>query len=130
YCRELLAGLAEAHPEAEFRWCYRAHRIRRSWTAALPENCRRGLLQEPFAPRSADLFHGLNQRLPRAHFRHAVATFHDLFVLTGDYSTAEFRRRFAEQAKRAAAEAEAIITVSQFTARQVEELLGVERTRI
>jgi O-antigen biosynthesis alpha-1,2-mannosyltransferase len=130
YSRELLVGLAEAHPEAEFRWCYRPHRIRRSWSAPLPKNCRRGWLLEPLAPRSADLFHGLNQRLPRARFRHAVVTFHDLFVLTGEYSTAEFRQRFAQQARHAAAEAEAIITVSQFTARQVQELLGVERSRI
>jgi glycosyltransferase involved in cell wall biosynthesis len=130
YSRELLVGLAAAHPEAAFRWCYRPHRFRRSWSAALPKNCRRGLLQEPFMPRGADLFHGLNQRLPRAHFRHTVVTFHDLFVLTGEYSTPEFRRRFAAQARQAAAEAEAIITVSQFTARQVEELLGVEPARI
>ena len=59
-----------------------------------------------------------------------MATFHDLFVLTGEYSTPEFRRRFAQQARQAAAEAEAIITVSRFTARQVEELLGVEPSRI
>jgi glycosyltransferase involved in cell wall biosynthesis len=130
YSRELLAGLAQAHPEADFRWCYRPHRIRRSLRATLPDNCRRSLLQEPFVPRRADLFHGLNQRLPRARFCHAVATFHDLFVLTGEYSTPEFRRRFVEQATQAAAEAEAIIAVSHFTAGQVQELLGVERSRI
>jgi glycosyltransferase involved in cell wall biosynthesis len=72
----------------------------------------------------------LNQRLPAMRFRKTVATFHDLFVLTGDYSTPEFRRRFAEQARRAAAESDAIIAVSQFTARQVELLLGVEKERI
>lgn len=130
YSQELLTGLADAHPECEFRWCYRAHRIRRSWSTALPPNVRRGLLQEPFAPRGDDLFHGLNQRLPNARLRHPVATFHDLFVLTGDYSTPEFRQRFAEQARHASAQAEAIITVSEFTARQVHELLGVPRDRI
>jgi glycosyltransferase involved in cell wall biosynthesis len=76
------------------------------------------------------LFHALNQRLPRLRLRHPVATFHDLFVLTGDYSTPEFRRRFAEQARHAAGEAEAIITVSAFTAGQVRDLLGVEPARI
>jgi glycosyltransferase involved in cell wall biosynthesis len=130
YSRELLAGLAAAYPECKFRWCYRPHRFRKSWGATFPANVRRGLLQEPFVPRGADLFHGLNQRLPRARLRHAVATFHDLFVLTGEYSTPEFRHRFAEQARHAAAEAEAIITVSEFTARQVQELLGVEHARI
>jgi len=129
YSRELLRGLAAVHPEAEFLWCYRAHRLRQSWKETLPHNCRRKLLQEPVAPRRVDLFHGLNQRLPRARFRHTVATFHDLFVLTGEYSTPEFRRRFAQQARQAAA-AEAIIAVSEFTARQVHDLLGVERSRI
>lgn len=130
YSRKLLYGLAEAHPDTEFLWCYRPHRLRRAWKEILPRNCGRRLLQEPLVPRGADLFHGLNQRLPRARFRHTVATFHDLFVMTGDYSTPEFRRRFAAQALQAAEAAEAIITVSAFTARQVEELLGVERRRI
>src|SRR5262249_18717266 len=129
YSREVLRGLAAAHPETEFLWCYRAHRLRRSWDQTLPENCRRRVLQEPVAPRAADLFHSLNQRLPRARFRRTVATFHDLFVLTGEYSTAEFRARFAEQARHAAG-ADAIIAVSEFTASQVHELLGVERSRI
>jgi len=130
YSRELLHGLAAAHPECDFRWCYRPHRFRAALKISLPKNVRRAILQEPLAPRRADLFHGLNQRLPRARLRHTVATFHDLFVLTGDYSTPEFRRRFAAQARDAAARAEAIITVSHFTARQVETLLGVERARI
>jgi glycosyltransferase involved in cell wall biosynthesis len=130
YSREVLRGLAAAHPETDFLWCCRPHRLRRALGEILPPNCRLRPLLEPIGPRSADLFHGLNQRLPRMRFRHAVSTFHDLFVLTGEYSTPEFRRRFADQAKQAAAESEAIITVSAFTARQVEELLGVEPARI
>jgi len=51
-------------------------------------------------------------------------------VLTGDYSTPEFRQRFAEQARRAAAQSDLIIAVSEFTATQVEQLLGVERSRL
>jgi glycosyltransferase involved in cell wall biosynthesis len=88
------------------------------------------LLFEPLFPRSHDFFHGLNQRLPSIRFRKTVSTFHDLFVLTGDYSTPEFRQRFAAQARQAAAASDAIIAVSEFTARQVEQLLGVERARI
>src|SRR5213593_1803862 len=118
YSREVLFGLAQAHPEAAFRFCYRWRRFARSWLEKLPSNCRRSLLQEPILPRSADLFHGLNQRLPTVRLRRTVTTFHDLFVLTGDYSTPEFRRRFAEQARRAAAESDRIITVSEFTAGQ------------
>jgi glycosyltransferase involved in cell wall biosynthesis len=76
------------------------------------------------------LFHGLNQRLPKTPLRRAVATFHDLFVLSGEYSTPEFRARFAAQAREAAARADAIITVSEFTKSQVSALLGVEARRI
>lgn len=126
YSRELLWGLARAHPEARFRFCYRPHRYFRSWSSALPPNARRCFLAEPLGPHAAGLFHGLNQRLPRLPLRRAVATFHDLFVLTGDYSTPEFRARFADQARDAAARADAIITVSEFTKSQVVSLLKVD----
>jgi O-antigen biosynthesis alpha-1,2-mannosyltransferase len=130
YSSELLSGLAAAHPEVGFRFCYRSHRFFRSLRHRLPANTRRCLLSESWGPGSSDLFHALNQRLPRRRFRRTVCTFHDLFVLTGDYSTPEFRQRFSEQARHAAAGAERIITVSRFTASQVEQLLGVEASRI
>jgi glycosyltransferase involved in cell wall biosynthesis len=75
------------------------------------------------------LFHALNQRVD-AKFAPTVATFHDLFVMTGDYSTAEFRARFTTQARDAAARSDLIIAVSEFTATQVETLLGVDPGRI
>ena len=59
-----------------------------------------------------------------------MATFHDLFVLTGEYSTPEFRARFAAQARDAAARADAIIAVSEFTRSQVISLLGVDPARV
>lgn len=130
YARELMRGMAGAHPEQHFEYCYRPHRYLRSLGARLPANCRRSLLYEPLFPRSRDFFHGLNQRLPEIRFHKTVATFHDLFVLTGDYATPEFRRRFAEQARKAAAESDAVIAVSEFTAIQVEQLLAVERARL
>ena len=130
YSREILFGLASAHPESRFQFCYRPHRFLRSFREKLPANCRRFPLQEPILPRGAGVFHGLNQRLPTTRLRRTVTTFHDLFVLSGDYSTPEFRRRFADQARRAAAESDRIIAVSAFTASQVEQLLGVERSRI
>ncbi len=130
YSREILFGLAASNPEASLQFCYRPHRLLRSLGERLPRNCRRFLLQEPLVPRGADVFHGLNQRLPRARFRATVSTFHDLFVLTSEYSTPEFRRRFEAQARDAAARSDRIIAVSEFTARQVEQLLGVERARL
>jgi glycosyltransferase involved in cell wall biosynthesis len=135
YSREILVGVARAHPEAKVLACYRPHRLWLGMLAHLPANCRRTLLQEAWmaplwGPRTADLFHGLNQRLPAVRFRRAVSTFHDLFVLTGDYSTPEFRARFARQARDAAERSDLIVTVSAFTASQVERLLGVERSRL
>jgi glycosyltransferase involved in cell wall biosynthesis len=50
--------------------------------------------------------------------------------MTGEYSSPEFRARFTEQARQAAANSDAIIAVSQSTASQVEQLLGVEPSRI
>jgi len=130
YSRELLHGLAAAHPDERFHFYYRPHRYLRSWPDALPPNARRRLLAPPFGPRRAALFHGLNQRLPSGRLPRAVATFHDLFVLTGEYSTPEFRARFAAQARDAAARADRIIAVSAFTASQVVDLLGVEPAKV
>jgi glycosyltransferase involved in cell wall biosynthesis len=130
YSRELLFGLANAHPEASFRFCYRPHRYFRSWAERLPPNARRGVLAEPLGPRSADIFHGLNQRLPRLPLKRTVVTFHDLFVLSSEYSTPEFRARFAAQANEAAARADVIITVSEFTKSQVTALLGVDPRKV
>ena len=130
YSREMLDGLARAHPGDRFAFCYRPHRFLRSLGERLPANAGRFLLGETRAPRWADVFHGLNQRLPHARMRCAVTTFHDLFVLTGQYSTPEFRRRFAELARDAARRSDRIIAVSQFTARQVIDILGVEEARV
>src|SRR5439155_4825916 len=69
YSREILLGLAAAHPEAGFKFCYRPHRFARSWREKLPRNCHRFFLQEPILPRRADIFHGLNQRLPTLRLR-------------------------------------------------------------
>ena len=129
YSHEILFGAAAAHPETRFQFCYRPHRYLRV-EGPLPPNAHKRLILEPFSPRGGDLFHGLNQRLPRMRFRRAVATFHDLFVMSGEYSTPEFRARFTEQARDAAARADAIIAVSEFTRSQVISLLGVEPSRV
>lgn len=126
YSREMLFGLARAHPEQRFRFHYRPHRFLKSLRDTLPPNASRRLLRG--VPR-VDLFHALNQRVDR-RARRTVSTFHDLFVMTGDYSSPEFRARFTEQARQAAANSDAIIAVSRFTAAQIENLLGVEPSRI
>jgi len=126
YSREMLFGLAGAHPGEKFRFCYRPHRFLKSFDDALPKNASRRLLRgAPFA----DVFHALNQRV-EAKARRTVSTFHDLFVMTGDYSSPEFRARFTAQAREAAARSDLIIAVSSFTALQVTQLLAVEPSRI
>lgn len=132
YSREILYGLAGAHPEARFQYCYRPHRFLRSLREPMPGNARRRILRGPPA---AQVFHALNQRVDwarteRSRIGRVVTTFHDLFVLTGDYSAAEFRARFAAQARAAAERSDHIITVSGFTAGQVQSLLGVDASRI
>ncbi len=130
YSREILLGLAAAHPETRFHFYYRPHRFLRAQSDRLPANVRRRLLAGPLGLRGPALFHGLNQRLPQANARLSVATFHDLFVLTGEYSTVGFRERFAAQARDAAARATALIAVSEFTRRQVIALLGVAAEKV
>jgi len=126
YSREMLFGLARAHRDQRFRFYYRPNRLFKSFSEVLPPNAsRRLLLGNP----QADLFHALNQRVDQPA-RRTVCTFHDLFVMTGEYSSPEFRARFTEQARQAAANSDAIIAVSQSTASQVEQLLGVEPSRI
>ena len=130
YSRELLNGLAASPPGADWEWFYRWQPFWKARTLPLPPRVHRRLLADSFGSRSAGIFHGLNQRLPRRRFRRQVATFHDLFVLTAEYSTAEFRARFAEQARHAAEGADLVIAVSAFTASQVEDLLKVPAARI
>ncbi len=134
YSRRILDGLAVAYPADLFLHCVRFRNFRRSLfpkpNSPLAANVRRRLLQSPIPILGADLFHALNQRVDRRPSRHVVATFHDLFVLTAEYSTADFRKRFAGQAKRAAQNSDLIIAVSAFTAGQVSSLLGVEPARI
>ncbi len=129
YSREMLWGLAEAHPEARLYFCYRPHRFMRSLAEPLPPNARRLLLM-PNRSLRAGLFHALNQRIDSRAAGRVLCTFHDLFVLSGEYSSPEFRSRFAQQARQAAERSDLIIAVSRFTASQVEQLLHVERGRI
>jgi len=130
FSRALIEALAEAFPDDILLLAFRPHRFLRSFTWRTPPNSRRRLLFENVRVGGAEVFHGLNQRLPSARYRCTVSTFHDLFVLTGEYSTPEFRARFARQARDAAGRSDRIIAVSRFTARQVRDLLGVEESRI
>ena len=134
YCSNLINALASSAPEKRFLLCYRANRFLAALRAPLPaSNCSRKLLEEAFCflfRGRVSVFHGLNQRLPKCRFARTVTTFHDLFVINGDYSTAEFRRRFTLLAEDAARRSDRIITVSQYTADQVVKHLGCPREQI
>lgn len=130
YSNEIIRGVAALRPDWRIALFYRPHRFLRSFREPVPVNCRRRPLWESRASRGIDIFHGLNQRLPAGRWRRRIATFHDLFVMTGGYSSAEFRRRFTRQAREAADRADLVVAVSSFTAGQVRDLLGVEQARI
>lgn len=125
YSTEILSGLAAAFPQDEFLHCYRPGKY---WRA--PRASRKRLLLSSFPTFRAQVFHALNQRLDSRPAKRVVATFHDLFVLTAEYSSPEFRARFAAQAHEAARRADVLIAVSEFTARQLSDLLRVEPARI
>jgi len=121
YSLHLMDTLAQLQNGPLLRRYYRPHR----WVRApFPKR-----LLFDSAP-NVDLFHGLNQRLPRRGRAKMVSTFHDLFVLSGEYSTADFRTRFAGQAREAADRSDRIIAVSEFTKRQVVEYLGYPKEQI
>lgn len=130
YSNALLIGLADSYPGDEFFHCYRPKQFFRA-VRNRRSNVHRRLLQPPL-PVSfrAELFHALNQRVDRRPAPRVVSTFHDLFVMTEEYSSPEFRARFTGQALRAAENSDLIIAVSQFTAEQVSRLLGFDRSRI
>ncbi len=129
YSRELLDGLSSASPQDYFVHAYRPKQFARAKRPSMP-NVRRTILLPGIPVFGADVFHALNQRVDQRAAPRVVSTFHDLFVISGEYSTPEFRKRFARQARQAAERSDLIIAVSQFTANQVSNLLNVESRRI
>ena len=133
YARNLLAELARAHADERFAWFYRSNRYLRSFRGKRPPNVRCRLLEDSVLFLSAQglsLFHGLNQRLPGRLRVPSVATFHDLFAMTGEYSTPQFRQRFARLARETAARADHIVAVSNHTAALVADQLAFPREAI
>lgn len=130
YSREILFGLAASHPQQRFGWCYRLHRYLRGRREVRLRNVAVLPLFDSLPLFRSGLFHGLNQRLPARPGGPSICTFHDLFVLTSEYSSPDFRARFAGQAREAAHRADLIICVSRFTANHVRDLLGVPEGRL
>ena len=115
--------MVRAHPETNFLFCYRPHRFLRGLAQPLQTNVWRWPLLER-GPRPGELV-PWSESAPSGHaWPLQVATFHDLFVMSREYSTPEFRARFTAQARHAAENADRIIAVSHFTAREVETAAG------
>ena len=130
YSAEILYGLAAAHPETRFDFCYRSHRFLKARRAEpIPPMCAAGCSRNRWDRAAPTSFTGSTSGFRRNCGR-TVATFHDLFVITSEYSTPEFRARFRDQAQDAAARADAIIAVSEFTRGQVVSLLGVDPAKV
>lgn len=133
YSRELLDGLALTHPDDRFLHLYRLKQYRRTTRPAF-SNVQSRLMIPPLPATipwlRPDIFHALNQRVDQRLARHVTSTFHDLFVMTGEYSSPEFRRRFTAQARAAAQRSDLVIAVSEFTKDQLVSYLKVEPQRV
>lgn len=132
YSRELLDGLARTQADDRFLHLYRLKQYKKAAAPRFP-NVRNRLLLPPLPisyGKRPDVFHALNQRVDHRSARHVISTFHDLFVLTGEYSSSEFRDRFAKQARQAAKRSDLIIAVSEFTKSQVVSNLNVDPARV
>ena len=134
YSRRLIESLAALETAHRFVVCYRLSRwSRRREFLRLP-GCPVRLVQRPLTfwlPWQVDLFHSMAQRPPAMRFRREVVTVHDAFPITGlDYSTPEFQRRFSALLREAVARAALVITVSRYTAQQLEIHCGVEAARL
>lgn len=129
YSQEILRGLARRYEQHEFIHCYRLKQWRHA-LKSLERNVQMRPLLPPLPTFRADIFHALNQRVDKRPAKLVISTFHDLFVMTGEYSSPEFRARFSQQARQAASNSDLIIAVSEFTAQQTTELLNFPRSRI
>jgi glycosyltransferase involved in cell wall biosynthesis len=73
----------------------------------------------------------LAQRPAPFHFRHEIVTVHDVFPLTGTkYSSSSFQQRFSRLLLEAVARASAIITPSEYTARQLLSQTDVRSEKV
>jgi glycosyltransferase involved in cell wall biosynthesis len=80
---------------------------------------------------AADVFHFPNFIIPPLRRGRAVVSIHDLSFLRNPEHAEERNQRFlAKFIRETARRADAIITISRFTAGEIEDLLGVERSRI
>ncbi len=123
----LVRAISEVETRHRFLLCYRLSRFKeraRFWRPKSPRSRFGTRLFQPgltfWLPLEADLFHSLAQRPAPFRFRHEIVTVHDVFPLTGaSYSSPSFQKRFSKLLLSAVARSEAVITQSEYTARQL-----------
>ncbi|MHB8655246.1 MAG: glycosyltransferase family 4 protein [Terriglobia bacterium] len=137
YSRRLIESLAAVESHHRFLLCYRLSRLRQRKEFLRPQKTLGAsgsefsirLYQEPFTfwlPWQARLFHSLAQRPPAFHFEKEIVTIFDIFPITShDYSTPEFQRKFSALLRQAVSRASRVITLSNYTAAQLVEYVGV-----
>jgi glycosyltransferase involved in cell wall biosynthesis len=134
----LLKAISELETPHRFLFCYRWSRWKeraRFFRAKSPRSqIRTRLFQPPLTfwlPYEADLFHSLAQRPAPFRFRHEAVTVHDVFPLTGAaYSSRSFQKRFSELLLNAVRRSAAVITQSEYTARQVTAHTDVDPRKV
>jgi len=140
YCRSLVRSLAQLGAPHRFLVYYRLSRFRNRYRFREPLE---GIAAPRFSvrpyqppltfwlPWQVDVFHNLGQRPPAFRFKREVVTVHDVFPISGgDYSTADFQRKFSALLREAVERADRVITLSEYTASQVVLHCGVERSRV
>ncbi len=142
YSRGLIKALATLDRAHRFLLCYRLSRFsRRNQFLRGGNSHGRGgptfavrLFQEPFTfwlPWQAPLFHSLAQRPPAFAFQKEIVTVFDLLTLEdADYSTPEFRQKFAGLLREAVRRATVTITLSQHTADELAARCALAKERI
>lgn len=123
YATHLVQELARLDQQNSYTLCYRLSRWReRRYFLPLPgPNFRQKLIQEPLNwlfPRTVDLFHGLDAKLPEYRRVPRVVTLHDVFSLvSSEFSAPEFVAHKRAEYRRLTEQADRIIAVSEATRR-------------
>ena len=99
YIRTLIDAIGRTNSADEFVLCYRASRLanRRYFIKPPGANFSTKIIQEPLNllfPKSLDVFHGPDARIPKFKRPALVATVHDIFSVVSDkFANTQFREK-------------------------------------
>ncbi len=135
YTQELIKAYQEEFPDDQVIHTYRLSRRIRGLPYLLPltSNSRRQTIIGSFTGfrrRSYDIFHGLNSRLPDLRNVPMVSTVHDLFSISGLFSSQKFRNDQSSKLLQMISRSSHIIVPATFTKSQIIENLGISGDKI